>query len=145
MLKNLLLLLSLCALTACSVVQATSGPEMKDLSVLERGTERYRVLAELDRPMLTDKDKDGHMYDIFHFRQGQHGGVKAGKALVYGTAAVFTLGLSEIVASPLEGSLGKGAEIKARVVYDNDQRVNQVDVLEDDRWIPVQALNDQHL
>ncbi len=51
MIRNLALLFCLSLLPACSVIQATSGPEMKDMSVLDRGTERYKVLAELDRPM----------------------------------------------------------------------------------------------
>ena len=143
MIRNLVLLFCLSLLTACSVVQATSGPEMKDMSVLDRGTERYKVLAELDRPMLTDKDKDGRMYDIFSFRQGQHGSVKAGKAVAYGAAAIFTLGLSEVITSPLEGAAGKGAKIKALVLYDAEQRVDQVELLQDDRWVAVQQINDK--
>jgi hypothetical protein len=125
-------------LTACSVVQATSGPESKDLSVLNPGTERYLVLAELGQPVVTESDKEGRKYDIFQFRQGQHGAVKAGKAVLYGTAAVLTLGLSEVVASPLEGAAGKGAEMKTRILYDSNDRVDRVEILQDDRWFPIQ-------
>jgi len=127
-------------LAGCSVVQATSGPESKDLSVLERGTERYQVLAEMGQPIVTEVDADACKFDIFNFKQGQHGAVKAGKAVAYGTAAVFTLGLSEIITSPLEGSAGKGAKMKLRVVYDQSDRVKLVDVLQDDRWVPVQNI-----
>lgn len=87
---------------------------------------------------MTENDKDGRKFDIFTFSQGQHGALKAGKAVLYGTAAVFTLGLSEVVTSPLEGAAGKGAQIKARVLYDGDDKVDQVEVLQDDRWLPVQ-------
>ncbi len=136
-------LFGLVLLTGCSVVQATSGPESKDLSVLRPGTERYLVLAELGAPVVTETDSDGQKYDIFKFRQGQHGAVKAGKAVLYGTAAVLTLGLSEVVASPLEGAAGKGAEMKTRVLYDAKDRVDRVDVLQDDRWLPVQEVGTQ--
>ena len=125
---------------ACSAVQATKGPESKDFSVFDRGTERYEVLAEFEQPIMTDTTRDGRKYDIFKFFQGQHGVVKAGKSVVYGGAAVMTLGLSELITTPVEGTAGKGAEIKVRVIYDADDRVDEVDVLQDDRWLPVQEL-----
>lgn len=138
--RNLLAILSLLALTACSVVQATSGPESKDLTVLKPGTERYLVLAEFGQPVVTEMDAQGYKYDIFKFIQGQHGAVKAGKAVAYGAAAVMTLGLSEVIASPLEGAAGGGAEMKFRVVYNDQDRVSVVNVLQDDRWVPVQRV-----
>jgi hypothetical protein len=79
-------------------------------------------------------------YDICKFMQGQHGGVKAGKAVLYGTAAVFTLGLSEVITSPLEGAAGQGAEMKTRVIYDANLQVDDVEVLQDNRWLPVQEI-----
>jgi len=140
--KNWLLVLLLPLLTACSVVMATSGPECRDLSVLKRGTDRYQVLAELGQPVATEVEADGRKCDIFRFMQGQHGAVKAGKALLYGAADVLTFGVAELVTTPVEGVAGKGAEIKARVLYDAQNRVDEVQVLGDGRWIPVQTIGD---
>jgi len=53
---------------------------------------------------------------------------------------VLTLGLSEVITSPLEGAAGKGAEMKLQVVYDTEDRVKVVNVLQDDRWIPTQKV-----
>ena len=135
--------LMLTVVTDCSVVQATSGPEQKNFAVLDKGTQRYLVLAEFGQPVVTDVDQEGRKYDIFKFKQGQNGAVKASKAVLYGAAAVCTLGLSEVITSPLEGAAGKGAEIKARVLYDDKDQVGMVDVLEDGRWLPMQKLGDQ--
>ncbi|HKI52128.1 MAG TPA: hypothetical protein VJ995_08650 [Geothermobacteraceae bacterium] len=143
MLRNFWVVVCLVALTGCSVVQATSGPESKDLSVLNKGTERYLVLAEFGQPVVTETGADGRKYDIFKFMQGQHGGVKAGKAVLYGTAAVFTLGLSEVITSPLEGAAGQGAEMKTRVIYDANLKVDDVEILQDDRWLPVQKIGEE--
>ena len=140
MLRGSLVLVLLAMLPSCSSVQATKGPESKDFSVLEKGTERYKVLAEFEQPIATDRAKDGRKYDLFKFFQGQHTAVKAGKAVAYGSAAVLTLGLSELVTTPVEGAAGRGAEIKLRVLYDGDDRVDEVEVLQDDRWLPVQEL-----
>lgn len=127
----------------CSVVQATSGPGSKDLSVLDTGTHRYNVLAELGQPVASEIDNNGNKIDIFRFKQGTHGAAKAGKALGYGILAVGTLGLSELVTSPMEGSLGKGAEMQLKVGYTADERVDEVVVLRDDRWVPIQELKEQ--
>jgi len=127
-------------LQACSVVQATSGPSAKDLSVLDTGTNRFSVLAELGQPIASETDEDGNKVDVFSFRQGQHGAVKAGKGLVYGALAVGTLGVSEIVTSPLEGAAGNGAHMQVQVNYDSDNKVSTVNTLKDGRWIPVQTI-----
>jgi hypothetical protein len=139
-LRGTLLLLLVAVVASCSAVQATKGPESKDFSVLEKGTDRYKVLAEFEEPIITDTARDGRKYDLFKFYQGQHTAVKAGKAVTYGAAAVVTLGLSELVTTPVEGAMGSGAEIKLRVLYDSDDRVDEVEVLQDDRWLPVQDL-----
>ncbi len=128
-------------LQACSVVQATNGPKAKDLSVLDTGTNRYSVLAELGQPVASETDKDGNKVDVFSFMQGQHGAVKAGKGIVYGALAVGTLGISEIVTSPLEGAAGNGAEMQIQVNYDKEGRVASVNTLKDGRWMPVQEID----
>ncbi len=128
-------------LQACSVVQATNGPKAKDLSVLDTGTDRYSVLAELGQPVASETDKDGNKVDVFSFVQGQHGAVKAGKGILYGALAVGTLGISEIVTSPLEGAAGNGAEMQIQVSYDKADRVAGVNTLKDGRWLPVQGID----
>ena len=139
--KTFILVLAIAIfLTGCSVMQATSGPESKDLSVLEHGTDRYAVITELGKPEFTEKQEDGTTIDVFKFMQGQHAAAKAGKGILYGAAALFTLGISEIVTSPLEGSVGDGAEIQVKVTYDENDKVKDVLTLKDERWIPIQDI-----
>lgn len=127
----------------CSSFMATSGPASKDLSVLEPGTHRYAVLAELGQPIVSEKNDYGNKVDVFKFRQGTHGSIKAAKALGYGAAAFMTLGLSELIASPVEGSLNKGAEMQLKVGYNTDDLVNEIVVLRDGRWMPMQDLTEK--
>jgi len=130
------------SIQACSTVKATQGPDRKDLSVLDIGTDRHRVLAELGKPVVTEKDQNNNTTDVFKFRQGLHGAAKAGKAIGYSLLAVGTFGLSEVVTNPAEGALGKGAEIQLKVVYDASNKVKEVVVLKDGRWIPIQGLDE---
>lgn len=128
-------------LPACSVVQATNSPGAKDLSVLDKGTDRYTVLAELGQPVVSEKDDNGNKIDVFKFVQGQHGAAKVGKGLLYGVMAVGTLGLSEIITSPLEGAIGSGAEMQMKVTYDSNNAVSHVTMLKDGRWLSIQDVN----
>ena len=113
--------------TNCSVYMAAKQPGKKDLSVLKEGTERGHVIAELGSPIHTEERPDGRM-DIYKFVQGYHGGVKAGRALFHGTADVFTLGLWEVIGTPVE-ALYDGTEVKVEVYYDSSDKVRSVNTI----------------
>lgn len=134
--------IALIALSGCSVSKAVHQPKAKDLSVLDVGTSRDNVLVELGQPVVSEKDANGNQTDFFKFIQGQHGAAKAGKGLLYGALAVTTLGLSEIVTNPVEGTAGAGKEMQVKVTYDLANKVEHVDVLKDERWIRVQKVGE---
>jgi hypothetical protein len=134
--------IALIALSGCSVSKAVHQPKAKDLSVLDVGTARDNVLVELGQPVVSEKDANGNQTDFFKFIQGQHGAAKAGKGLLYGALAVTTLGLSEIVTNPVEGTAGAGKEMQVKVTYDLGNKVEHVEVLKDDRWIRVQKVGE---
>lgn len=138
----LLVSLAMVLLSGCSVSKAVQQPKAKDLSVLNAGTSRDRVLVELGQPVVSEKDANGHQTDFFKFLQGQSGAAKAGKGLLYGALAVGTLGLSEVVTNPVEGTAGAGKEMQVKVTYDTQNKVEQVEVLKDDRWLHVQKVGD---
>ncbi len=114
-------------LAGCSVVMATKQPDKKDLSVLQTGNERSRVIAELGPPLYTEQ-KDGQTVDVFSFTQGFSKGMKAGRAVAHGAADVFTLGLWELAGTPIE-SAASGTQVKVKVTYDKDNRVASTEAL----------------
>lgn len=111
-------------ITGCSVVMATRQPTRKDFSVLSKGTDRSRVVSELGTPLTTEV-KDGKRTDVFSVRQGYSTGAKAGRAIFHGVADVFTLGLWEVVGTPVE-AVASGTEVKVGVCYDKDDRVTEI-------------------
>ncbi len=115
--------------SGCSVVMATQQPGRKDLSVLSKGVERPRVIAELGSPLSTETKKDGCKVDTFAFVQGYSTGAKAGRAVFHGVADFFTLGLWEVVGTPTE-AIFSGSKVKTNVEYDKDDRVTNVAVFE---------------
>ena len=48
------------------------------------------------------------------------------RALGYGTAAVFTLGLSEVVATPLEGAIQNDKQMAVEAVCDGDDQCHRL-------------------
>ncbi len=114
--------------SGCSVVMATRQPDKKDLTVLDEGTPRNQVVAELGAPILTE-EKDGNKVDTFAFVQGYSKGSRTGRAVFHGIADVFTLGLWEVVGTPIE-SIASGTDMKIEVVYDENDLVMSVTHLE---------------
>ncbi len=115
----------------CSVARTTSGPERKDMSVLDHGTPRGNVITELGSPVHTEM-VDGNKVDYFKFEQGNHVAGKAAKGLLYGVAAVATLGVSEVVANPVEGATNS-AEVQVKVTYDANDMIIKSEFIEDKR------------
>ena len=105
----------------CSIGKAAKQPSLKDLSVLDKGTPRGRVISELGKPTFSE-EQDGKTIDWYQFVQGYHTATKVGRALFHGAADVFTLGLWELVANPIEDT-ATGTEMSVEVRYDEYEKV----------------------
>ena len=119
-----ILCLLLVLVTGCSVVMATQQPSRMDFSVLSKGVDRSRVIAELGTPLTTEL-KDGKRTDVFSVRQGYSTGAKVGRALFHGVADAFTLGLWEVVGTPVE-AIASGTIVKVGVNYDKNDKVEDI-------------------
>jgi hypothetical protein len=127
----LVLGLTLMANVGCSAVMAAKQPGKKDLSVLDAGTPRSHVIAELGAPVWAG-ERDSNKVDVFAFRQGYSKGARAGRAFFHAAADVFTLGLWEVVGTPIE-SVASGTDVKAEVTYDEDDRVKSTEIIEQEK------------
>ncbi len=125
--RHLLLLLIVSLSFGCSAVMATKQPDKKDMTVLETGTDRYRVIAELGEPIFTEQNETGTS-DLFKFVQGYSTAAKTGRAFAHGAATVYTLGLWEVFGTSIEGA-ADGTELQIRVVYDDANKVSSYEVL----------------
>lgn len=116
------------ASSGCSVFMAVKQDDKKNLSVLEVGTSRAHVIGELGSPILME-EKEGKKVDVFKFVQGYSTGAKAGRAFFHGAADVFTLFLWEVIGTPAE-MIADGTEMKIKIVYDENDNVENVTYLE---------------
>lgn len=110
--------------SGCSVYMAANQPARKNVSVLNPGTPRPLVIAELGEPIHTERH-DGTTVDLFSFTQGYSGGAKAGRAAFHLAADVFTAGLWEVVGTPAE-AVFSGTDVKLEVTYGAGETVEKV-------------------
>ena len=111
-------------LVGCSVYMAANQPDKKDVGVLKSGTPRSAVLAEFGTP-IEASTRSGAKVDVFTFTQGYSGVEKGGRAVLHGAADVLTLGLWEVVGTPIEG-YANGTKVSVEVTYDREDRVAKV-------------------
>ncbi|MCB9747857.1 MAG: hypothetical protein H6755_05550 [Candidatus Omnitrophica bacterium] len=128
---TVLALISLAVLnTGCSVFMAAKQPEKKNLKVLSLGTPRTHVIAELGAPEYSE-EKNGIKVDIFSFQQGYSKGAKVGRAFFHGTADIFSLGLWEVIGTPVE-AIADGKQMKIEIIYDEDDKVVETKYLHEE-------------
>lgn len=124
----LLLALVICMLSSgCSVYMAASQPEAKNISLFRLGTPKSLITAEFGSPQATIK-REGKEYEIYAFTTGSHTGVKATKAALWAAADILTLGLAEIVGTPVE-TIIRSKDMAYEVSFDSNSTVDRVTVL----------------
>ena len=128
--NTLLAILILILGSGCSLFMAYKQPDKKDLNVLDKGTPRALVIAELGQPEFTET-KDNLRNDFFIFVQGYSSGAKASRLAFHGAADVLTFGLWEVIGTPVE-MVADGTQVKVQVVYDAGDCVDYIKVLKGD-------------
>lgn len=106
-------------------MMASNVPGKKDLAVLTPGAPRTKVIGELGEPFLTGKTSQGSR-DTFNFKQGYTRTNRVSRAVLHGLGDLFTTGLWELAATPMESSL-QGEDVRVAVGYDDQQRVRNVE------------------
>lgn len=125
-------------LAGCSVYMAASSEGKKDLDIVRPGASRDIVLAEFGTPVASATE-NGENFDLFRFTRERSTGSNAGRAVAYGAAAVLTLGLSEVVATPLEAGVGDAGVMSLKVFYNEAGQVTRAMTLDDEAWVPLAA------
>jgi hypothetical protein len=111
-------------LTACSVGMALSGEEQPDLTVLKTGATKTEIEAELGPPRTTVAATDGNSECIYHYEVGNE--PSAGRAAVHAGMDILTLGLWEVMGTPMEAM--QGDEMELTITYDADDKARSFDL-----------------
>lgn len=124
--RYLFILLAL-LLSGCSVGMAMSGKENKDTSILFPGAPRQVVIAKMGAPETSTKNDEGEHIDSYLIVKGN--APSTGRAAVHAGLDVLTLGIWEVVGTPLE--LGAGMEETSRciITYDKDNKIKDIQMI----------------
>jgi len=114
-------------LSGCAVYKTAAAPSQKDLTVLNPGTSRDRVIAELGPPVRTENIGD-HRKDVFTFIQGYSKALKNTLASVIAVEDIATLGAAEL-AFQKSGDEQAGKKITVAVYYDASDVVTRSETI----------------
>jgi hypothetical protein len=92
-------------LSACSVGMALSGSENPDLGAIKVGASRGEVEMHLGSPKNSTTLADGRRTDVYEYEIGNE--PSAARAIGHGAMDVMTLGLWEVIGTPIEGVQGE--------------------------------------
>jgi hypothetical protein len=100
---------------------ALYGKPDPNIGVLSIGQDRGVVLLNLGQPAQTLTTATGRS-DVFHLERGNQ--QSAGRAIGHGVMDVLTLGLWEVVGTPIEGIIGDNFTVN--IDYDHADKVTKV-------------------
>lgn len=114
-------------LLGCTVYKVAAAPPQKDLTVLNPGTARDRVIAELGPPLRTET-MGNYRKDVFTFIQGRSKGSKRGLATIIALEDIATLGAAEMAFGESEDEYA-AKKITVAVYYDASDVVTRSETI----------------
>ena len=114
--------------TGCSVAMSAkkSGVSIDELS---QSRTRLGVLAHDGVEIVkTHKDDSGNIIYEDYLVQKPTG--STARAVMHGVLDVGTLGLWEVVGTPLEGHVGQKDKVGVRIYYNKDETVDKIEILQ---------------
>jgi hypothetical protein len=121
-LRMLVVVILWSGLSACSVGMALSGDQNPDLGAIRIGAQRGEIELHLGSPIQSVTLEDGRRADVYEYQIGNE--PSAGRAIGHGMMDVLTLGLWEVVGTPIEGV--QGETYHATITYDRDDKVSEI-------------------
>jgi hypothetical protein len=100
---------------------ALHGKREPNFSALSIGQDRQVVLVNFGEPVKTSVS-EGKRVDVFELERGNT--PSAGRAVGHGVMDVFTLGLWEVIGTPVEATVGE--KFTVVVEYDETDKVAKV-------------------
>jgi len=123
-------------LTGCAPVLAAKQDNYVHVEDVQPGVHKAIALSTFGSPIQNYVNHKGESCDIFKFRQGYRNSTKVARAVLHGTADLLTLGLWEIIGTPVEAGLN-GENVSYEVCYNKENVVTSVTPLSQTGKTPV--------
>ena len=110
----------LCLSTGCSVFMAAAGKREPNLGMIVIGSHRSEIELQLGSPRSSVTSEDSlYRTDTYEYELGNE--PSAGRAVAHGVMDLLTLGLWEIIGTPVEAFHGEKHEMV--ITYNQQDRV----------------------
>jgi outer membrane protein assembly factor BamE (lipoprotein component of BamABCDE complex) len=120
--KRFIVIISLLCLYGCSVGMALSGKKEPNIGAIKVGSTRGEVEMHLGPPTTSTTFEDGTRIDIYEYELGNE--PSPGRAIGHGVMDVLTIGLWEVVGTPIEAVQGEKRELT--ITYDGSDHVKSI-------------------
>jgi len=107
---------------------AMSGKALPDLGVVKQQASRGEVELQLGKPIATTTLDSGHIVNVYEYDIDNE--PSAGRAFVHGALDVVTIGIWEVIGTPIEYFQGEKRQVQ--VEYDSQDMVVKMEVLSPD-------------
>ena len=126
--KSLLsiVLVGIILLSGCSVFMAAKK-EGVSIDELSQCRTRSCVISKGAVPTKTEKNEQGDTIEAYTV-QARKG--STARAVMHGVLDVFTLGIWEVAGTPIEGSMGEKKNYSVKIIYDKDENIKKVEMLQ---------------
>ena len=110
------LVIIMLTLSACSVGMAVGGDDQPDLVVAQVGASKEKIDAEFSPPTKIEVREDGGAECLYIFVLGDERSYS--RAVLHAGLDALTIGLWEVVGTPIERHIEETQEYQMTVVYD---------------------------
>ncbi|MCX5718040.1 MAG: hypothetical protein NTW44_07045 [Nitrospirae bacterium] len=120
--RKFLYIILLFSISGCSVGMAMSGKEDPNFGAFRVGSARGEVELQLGSPINSVTIPEGKRVDVYEYEIGNK--PSAGRAIGHGIMDILTLGLWEVIGTPIEGFIGE--KKKLTITYDKNDKVEAI-------------------
>jgi hypothetical protein len=114
-----------CLFSSCSVVMA-ARKEGTSIENVQSSRSRGQILSQGGTIVSSERSPTGDLVEVYQFKKEKG---SAARALMHGVLDVSTLGLWEVVGTPVEACLNDQKCYSVRVFYDFNENVTKMELL----------------
>jgi hypothetical protein len=113
------------SLSSCSVIMAAKKSGT-DLEQLQSSKTRGEFISAGAQVISSERFENGELVEVYQYKKATG---STGRALMHGLLDVWTLGIWEVVGTPMEGYMNKSEYFTIRVTYNQDNIATRVEIL----------------
>jgi hypothetical protein len=125
-LKNMLIVtvtaLIAISTSSCSVIMAASGTPTPNTEFIDKGASKQRIEMQLGQPKSVQMNAQGKTTFLYEYQVGNES--SAGRAIVHSAMDLMTLGLWEVIGTPIE--IANGDKFQIAITYNADETVETI-------------------